>query len=281
MELLQKHDQTYHLMSIEQLQGLYQSIGLDFVQFFNELFHLSSSNSIELVKSDQVIILTETLMSNVSTILTSYLLNPEKSHIVIDHFLILVVFGLSSHLPLIFETKILPLKKVLVGTDSPPERWQYCLRDTNVAFGFAMGAMYIEQAFGDTDRLTAEEMIQSLRQTFEENLNKLSWIDETSKNEAKKKLKQMYQKIGYPDWIKDSNKLNQRSVQFEHCHRGRERDRENRLFFVVMPVFRWWKIDFSIMEFKSSYVNVDDHYSSIVKKSIVLSKSFHGTIQCS
>lgn len=210
MEILQKHDQTYHLMSIEQLQGLYQSIGLDFLQLFNELFNL---NSIQFVKTDQVIILSETLMSNVSTILTNYLLNPEKSHIVIDHFLFMTVIGLSSHLPLIFETKILPLKKVLLGTDSPPERWQYCLRDTNAAFGFAIGAMYIERTFGENDRLTAEDLIKNIRQTFEENLNKLSWIDESSKNEAKRKLSKMYQKIGYPDWIKDSNKLNQRFVE--------------------------------------------------------------------
>ena len=200
-------------MSIEQLNGLYSAIGLDFLSFFNELFNLSTTNPIQFAKTDQVIILSETLMSNVSTILINYLRNPEKSHIVIDHFLFLNVLGLSSHLPLIFETTTLPLKKVLFGTDSPPDRWQYCFRDTNTAFGFAMSAMFIERTFGENDRVKAEELIGSIRETFEENLNKLSWIDETTKKEAKKKLNRMYQKIGYPDWIKNQTRLEERSVE--------------------------------------------------------------------
>lgn len=218
MEVLQKHDETYHLMSIEQLSGLYSPIGLNFLSFFNELFNLPPTKSIQFDKTDQVIILTETLMSNVSTILIKYLQNPEKSHIVIDHFLLLNVLGLNSHLPLIFESTTLPLKKVLFGTDSPPDRWQYCLRETNTAFGFAMSSMFIERTFGENDRLKAEELIGNIRETFEGNLNKLSWIDDTTKTEAKKKLNRMYQKIGYPDWIKNQTRLEERSVGIDYHH---------------------------------------------------------------
>jgi membrane metallo-endopeptidase-like protein 1 len=66
--------------------------------------------------------------------------------------------------------------------------------------------------FGENDRLKANELIKNIRQMFEENLNKLSWIDQESKTEAKKKLEKINEKIGYPDFIKDPIKLNQRFV---------------------------------------------------------------------
>jgi predicted metalloendopeptidase len=44
---------------------------------------------------------------------------------------------------------------------------------------------------------------------FEENLDKLQWIDENSKIEARKKLEKIHQKIGYPDFIKNPTKLNE------------------------------------------------------------------------
>ncbi len=47
---------------------------------------------------------------------------------------------------------------------------------------------------------------------FDENLNKLEWIDEQSKNEAKEKLKKITEKVGYPDFINNKTKLNERLV---------------------------------------------------------------------
>jgi len=72
--------------------------------------------------------------------------------------------------------------------------------------------LYIKAAFGETDRLKANELIKNIREIFEENLDKLSWIDEQSKTEAKKKLEKINEKIGYPDLIKNQTKLNERLV---------------------------------------------------------------------
>jgi len=72
--------------------------------------------------------------------------------------------------------------------------------------------LYIKAVFGETDRLKANELIKNIREIFEENLDKLSWIDDQSKNEAKKKLEKICEKIGYPDLIKNQTKLNERLV---------------------------------------------------------------------
>jgi hypothetical protein len=139
MEILQKSDETYHLMTLKQLQQQYQAIGFDIVSLFNDIININTSNSIKLNENDQIIVLTYELMSNVSTILTNYLLTPNKSHIVIDYFLFSFVLSISSHLPSIFERTILPLQKELYGKDSITDRWEYCVKQTDYAFGFGLG----------------------------------------------------------------------------------------------------------------------------------------------
>lgn len=76
-----------------------------------------------------------------------------------------------------------------------------------------LGALYVNTAFGESDRSKANELIKNIRESFGENLNKLQWIDEQSKSEARKKLDKIYEKIGYPDFIKNNTKLNERLVR--------------------------------------------------------------------
>ncbi len=74
------------------------------------------------------------------------------------------------------------------------------------------GALYIKAVFGEKDRQQANELITNIRQMFDDNLNKIEWIDEQSKSEAKKKLKKITEKVGYPDFINNKTKLNERLV---------------------------------------------------------------------
>ena len=76
-----------------------------------------------------------------------------------------------------------------------------------IFFCFILGSLYIKAVFGEKDRQQANELIRNIRQMFEENLNQLEWIDEQSKIEAKKKLKKITEKIGYPDFINNKTKL--------------------------------------------------------------------------
>jgi endothelin-converting enzyme len=77
---------------------------------------------------------------------------------------------------------------------------------------FLSGSLYIKAAFGEKDRQQANELITNIRQMFDENLNTLEWIDEQSKIEAKKKLRKITEKVGYPDFINNKTKLNERFV---------------------------------------------------------------------
>ncbi|UJR36308.1 hypothetical protein I4U23_029035 [Adineta vaga] len=210
MEVLQKPNETYYLMTLKQLQDLYEPLGLDIYSLLNDMLNINVSNPVKLNENHHVIVLSLDLMSKVSTILKSYLLTPNKSHIVIDHLLFSLIFDLSSHLSTAFEKITLPLLKELYGMESLPDRWEYCVKETDGAFGYGLGALYTKAVFGEKDRQQANELISNLRQMFEENLDRILWIDEQSKGEAKKKLKKISEKVGYPDFIHNKSKLNER-----------------------------------------------------------------------
>ncbi|CAF1138593.1 unnamed protein product [Rotaria sordida] len=214
MEILQKPLEKYHLMSLKQFQEQYKSIGFDIYLFLNDIFNVNISNPIKLNENDQIIVYSYELMLNISKILTNYLLTLNKSYIIIDHLLFSFVFDKILYLSPLFEKTLLPLKKELYGIDSLTERWEFCIKRTDEAFGYGLGALYSRAVFDETDRLKANELVKNIRISFEENLNNLQWIDEQSKIEAKKKLEKMNEKIGYPEFIKNQTKLNERYADY-------------------------------------------------------------------
>ena len=139
MEILQRPTETYALISLEQLENQYKSIGLNVTMFFNDLFNTYRSDRIEINSNDPIVVLSLDLMRNLSSIVQSYLLTPGKSHILLDHLLVSFIFEFSSQLASIFDETILPLKKVLIGTDSLPDRWEFCVKQTDTAFGYVTG----------------------------------------------------------------------------------------------------------------------------------------------
>ena len=60
---------------------------------------------------------------------------------------------------------------------------------------------------------------------FDGSLNKLDWIDELSRVEAEKKLKRIIEKVGYPDFISNRTKLNERSVKMSERDVALDRSR--------------------------------------------------------
>ena len=219
METLQKPNETYALMTIKQLQDQYRPIGFEIHSFLGTMLNRKRSTPLQLHEHDSIVVLSFELMTKLSGIVNGYLLASHKSHIVIDYLLFSLVFDLSAQLTPRLEKLILPLKNALFGTEALPDRWEYCIKQTDIAFGYALGALYVRAVFGEHDRAEANEVIRTIRQSFGENLDTLSWVDTPTKAEAKKKLEKIHEKVGYPDFIRNSAELNQRFVSITHGER--------------------------------------------------------------
>ncbi|PSR53563.1 peptidase M13 [Adhaeribacter arboris] len=97
--------------------------------------------------------------------------------------------------------------KVLSGTKALQPRWKRVLRTTDAAIGEAMGQLYVEKTFTPEAKARALEMVKNLRDAFQEHVQNLDWMSETTKKQALIKLDAFAVKIGYPDKWKDYSAL--------------------------------------------------------------------------
>lgn len=54
---------------------------------------------------------------------------------------------MTSYLSKPFRESYKGLRKVLFGSEGSLENWRYCITDTNNVLGFAIGALYVREAF--------------------------------------------------------------------------------------------------------------------------------------
>lgn len=88
--------------------------------------------------------------------------------------------------------------KTLSNAAAQPPRDEVALRLVNGALGHQVGRLYAERYVTPETRAAATEMIGYLRRAFDERLVKAQWMDETTRTEARAKLKALSVKVGYP-----------------------------------------------------------------------------------
>ena len=102
------------------------------------------------------------------------------------------------------------------GFRLPNTRWKQCV----LLSGFnsykeaslrgAAGSLYVRNHFGSNGKKNIHEMIENIRNGFIQNIDKLEWLEESTKEEAKKKVAALDATlVGFPDEIRNSTKVNQ------------------------------------------------------------------------
>ena len=92
--------------------------------------------------------------------------------------------------------------KALRGTKQQRERWKRGVSVTSGKLGEAIGEVYVKRHFPESSKAKMSALVENLRDTFEEGLNNLEWMDADTKVQAQDKLAKFNPKIGYPDkWI--------------------------------------------------------------------------------
>ncbi|XP_017756930.1 PREDICTED: neprilysin-11-like isoform X1 [Eufriesea mexicana] len=95
------------------------------------------------------------------------------------------------------------------GLKEKTPRWKSCTENVNRNFGMALSYIYTRKHFDDQARQKALEMFLDIKQAFDEMVAELDWMDGNTRAQAHKKLNAMRPFIGIPDWITNSEKLNQ------------------------------------------------------------------------
>ncbi|GHB98495.1 M13 family metallopeptidase [Thermomonas carbonis] len=88
--------------------------------------------------------------------------------------------------------------KILLGQTEPAPRWQQVLDAINLAAGPMLGREYAARYLPDATRQQAMAVASQVRDALQRNVDNSTWLGETAKQEARKKIGKMGIEIGTP-----------------------------------------------------------------------------------
>lgn len=98
--------------------------------------------------------------------------------------------------------------QVMFGTTQEQARWRDCVTVTNNFLGFATSRLFVDRYFDESSKKVALEMIGKVRNSFNEILKELDWMDDEARKTAKEKADAISDSIGYPEFIQNNTALN-------------------------------------------------------------------------
>ncbi|KAI8129853.1 hypothetical protein FF38_13123 [Lucilia cuprina] len=115
-----------------------------------------------------------------------------------------------------FRKRQLQYATALSGRQEQEARWKECVdissgsSDTDedlLGLAISVGSLYVRKHFKQDSKAIALEMVNNIRGVFNQILDEVQWMDDMTKQEAKRKLHSMTTHIGYPDEMLDNDKL--------------------------------------------------------------------------
>ncbi|KAI1846488.1 hypothetical protein JX266_007385 [Neoarthrinium moseri] len=145
--------------------------------------------------TDTMLLAFPEFLANVSQILT------ETSKSTIQAYLIWNV--ITAHHNHVESSEVEPVSRffnVLAGKepDTKSERWKTCSGVVGNQVGWILSRFFIEKAFSEDAKKFGDQIIMEIKQQFISTLNGLSWMDDSVKTSAIRKVNLIDQKIGYP-----------------------------------------------------------------------------------
>jgi putative endopeptidase len=86
----------------------------------------------------------------------------------------------------------------LYGQPQIAPRWQRAIHQENFRLGDALGRLYVARYFTPAAKEQMEQLVANLKAAFHDRLERATWMSETTRAEALKKLDTMSVGIGYP-----------------------------------------------------------------------------------
>ncbi|WP_292247867.1 M13 family metallopeptidase [Mesonia sp.] len=97
--------------------------------------------------------------------------------------------------------------KTLNGAKKQRPARERALATVNGSVGEALGKLYVDEKFPPEAKEKAEEMIANVISAFQNRIERLEWMTDSTKQKAIEKLDKFTVKIGYPDEWEDYSKL--------------------------------------------------------------------------
>jgi len=96
---------------------------------------------------------------------------------------------------------------VLNGSKEQLPRWKRVIDVENSLMGEVLGQIFVKDYFPEKTKQRYANLVEIMRATFKEHIEKLDWMSEQTKQKAYYKLSKVIPKVGFPDKWKDFSSL--------------------------------------------------------------------------
>ena len=114
---------------------------------------------------------------------------------------------LNAHadmLPRAFDQEDFRFKEhILRGTQEMPPRWKRCVRATDRALGEALGQEFVKVAFQGASKEKTLQLVGQIEGEMRKDIDSATWMAPATKEQALAKLREVTNKIGYPEKWRD------------------------------------------------------------------------------
>jgi len=85
----------------------------------------------------------------------------------------------------------------------------------DIIMPFALGKYYVDKHFTEDLKNEGKQMVENIREAMKQRILEIEWLEEETKTSAIKKILEMKDGIGYPDYIMEPKKLYQKYKNVE------------------------------------------------------------------
>jgi putative endopeptidase len=129
-----------------------------------------------------------------------------------------------------FEMASFNYAKVISGQAVQKSRAQLMVQKVDRQLGFALGKLYVKRHFNEESKKRVLDLVNNLQKAFENRMDQLDWMNDSTKIKAKEKLYAITKKIGYPDvWREYGNVNIEKGSYFENVVALRQNDYQDDL----------------------------------------------------
>jgi putative endopeptidase len=182
----------YHKQTLDELAANYPNI--NWTKYFAEL-QTPSFTSLNVSQPD--------FFAALSLMLQIVPMNDWKTYLTFH-----LIDNASPYLSSAYENENFNFySKTLAGAKEMKPRWKRVCETADFCLGEALGQEYVKTAFSEESKQRMEKMVADIKASFSERINNLSWMSDSTKQFAQKKLSTIVVKVGYPDKWRDYTKL--------------------------------------------------------------------------
>ena len=174
----------------------------DLIPKFNFFKYLNKVLSVELSPEEEVVIYASKYFKKLTQ-----LIDDTDKRVLANYILMRFIRHRINNLDKRFERIQNELYKLLYGREEMPARWKFCIAYVNGNLGMSVGSLFVRKYFDSQSKQDMLYLTSEIQKQFQDIVEQVDWLSESTKDMARSKLDAMIHNIGYPDLVLNDTAL--------------------------------------------------------------------------